>query len=259
APSCGGRSWRTPGRGTCGSCATGWSAPCSWPTASWTPPTSSPRRRPPRAPPPRRTAPSPSPPPSPRSCARPPSPPWSASRGTRARRPRRWPSRARGCTGCWRGETMCRNETVVAPRDMTKPPKSMRRCCLWAVRGLPCTPAAAAMPRTIPHPHAMRIGRFFALGLAVLSAPLLAGCDTDVTGTVPTEELVFVRQAPGSPALEAQQITFWAVKGVSQQVDLPYVNGYDCMEFKLSAASLLRRPDGTLLQNGDSVQITIRV
>lgn len=154
---------------------------------------------------------------------------------------------------------MCRNDTVVAARDMKESLKSMRRAGLGWVRGLPCSPGAYAMPRTIPHPHAMRIGRILALGLPALFISLLAACEGELIGPVPTEELTFIRQAPGAPALEAQEITFWAVKGVSHQVELRYVNGHDCVEFKLNPASLLRRPDGSLIQNGDSVQITIRV
>jgi len=153
---------------------------------------------------------------------------------------------------------MCRNETVVAPRDMTDSRKPNLRVCLRSVRGLPRATRAHATHRTIPPPQAMRIGRILALGLTALVLPALASCE-DATGPVPGDQLTFIRQAPGSPALEAQQITFWAVKGESQQIELRYVNGYDCVEFRLDGASLLRRPDGSLIRDGDSVQITIRV
>lgn len=72
--------------------------------------------------------------------------------------------------------------------------------------------------------------------------------------------------APIDPAyvpLVAGDTSFWAVKGqpldvvVRFQPVQPGATGDRLIEFQLGAESLLRSPDGVLLQDGDSVRITI--
>jgi hypothetical protein len=97
------------------------------------------------------------------------------------------------------------------------------------------------------------------LACALLLTPL-AGCD-DPSGSriVDEDELIFIRQAETAPALEFTEISFWAKRGQNAEVRMPYVNGYDCLRFKVPGNALDRYPDGTQFQNGDSVRITIRV
>jgi hypothetical protein len=97
------------------------------------------------------------------------------------------------------------------------------------------------------------------LACALLLTPL-AACDSPSDAPVVDEdELIFIRQADTAPALEYTEISFWAVRGESQEVRMPYENGYDCLRFKVPGNALERYPDGRLFEEGDSVRITIRV
>jgi hypothetical protein len=96
-------------------------------------------------------------------------------------------------------------------------------------------------------------------------APLLASCDR---ATLPVEraedQLVFLRAAPGAPPLAALHAQFWAVAGVTRQVEIRYVNqgvyaGDKCLEFTVPGNALLALPDGHRVQPGDSVLITVDV
>jgi len=92
----------------------------------------------------------------------------------------------------------------------------------------------------------------------------LAGCGGDggvdtPPRQVPENRLIFIRQAENAPALAAREATFWAKAGENAEVRIRYVNGDNALEFKIPGNGLLRRPDGTAFQRGDSVQITIRL
>lgn len=90
--------------------------------------------------------------------------------------------------------------------------------------------------------------------------PALASCG-DPSGPksgVEPGDLVFIREAPGTPPLTTNDTTFWVTKGDGQEVELRYTNGHDCLEFKIPGDGLLTRPDGTPIRDGDRVQITIR-
>lgn len=98
--------------------------------------------------------------------------------------------------------------------------------------------------------------------LLVLAGALLAACgdgSTDPPGqTVPENELVFIRSAAGAPPLVTTDTSFWVKAKDGREVRIPYVNGQGCLEFKVPGDALLRRPDGSAIQSGDSVRITIR-
>jgi hypothetical protein len=98
--------------------------------------------------------------------------------------------------------------------------------------------------------------------LALAAVLVLAACDDPSSETppvLPENQLVFLRQAADAPALAAQTATFWARADDNAEVRIPYVTGESCLEFRIPGGGLLRRPDGTAFQRGDSVQITVRV
>lgn len=117
-----------------------------------------------------------------------------------------------------------------------------------------------------PHtPRSMRSTRSHPLVPALLAAAVLLGaCDRSPTG-VPGDRLVFIRAAADAPHLAATEVAFWAVKGDNREVEIRYVplpgqsSGERCLRFRVDGDALLRRPDGSLIREGDSVRITIRV
>jgi len=107
----------------------------------------------------------------------------------------------------------------------------------------------------------MRSNRLIRLLLLAFPAALAAcespsGDDGDLR---PGEELVFLRPAPGTPPLETYDTSFVAVAGEDHEVRIDYTDGAECLRFELDGGSLLRRPDGTRFEAGDTVTIRIRV
>jgi hypothetical protein len=73
---------------------------------------------------------------------------------------------------------------------------------------------------------------------------------------VPEQELnilVFT----SSNAVPVKQASFWAVRGQNRKLELDYADGEEFLEFEVRNRSLLRRPDGTLFQEGDSILVTV--
>jgi hypothetical protein len=97
--------------------------------------------------------------------------------------------------------------------------------------------------------------RLFACALLIGA---LAGCDSP-SGPVDGSHLIFIRQADSAPALEVTELSFWVTAGQGKEVRMPYVNGHECLRFKVPGNGLYRYPDGTPFEEGDSVRITIRV
>lgn len=101
------------------------------------------------------------------------------------------------------------------------------------------------------------------LALAVAALALACGDGTGPDRTKETDELTFLRFSANAPDLAQTTVTFWAVKGQDRRGRLYYVtplNSPDTAEFmtfRVRDESLLRRPDGTLFANGDSIEITI--
>lgn len=75
-------------------------------------------------------------------------------------------------------------------------------------------------------------------------------------GPVPEANLKILRFESAN-AVTVKQASFWAVKGQDRELEMRYADGQDFLEFQVDAQTLLRRPNGTLFQNGDSVQITV--
>jgi hypothetical protein len=102
----------------------------------------------------------------------------------------------------------------------------------------------------------------FLLAAAALAA---AACDGDgPTGSnggngVPESQLTFLAPRPGGPALATTTASVLAVKGEDAELEIEYVTGEDFLRFRLDDESLLRRPDGTPILDGESVLITATV
>ncbi len=106
----------------------------------------------------------------------------------------------------------------------------------------------------------------------LLLAPLAAAqaCD-DGTITLPEDpgvaedSLTFVQFDPSVLPRITREASFWAVRGESREIRMRYApenpgeEGEEFLEFEVDDESLLRRPDGTLFAEGDSILITVRV
>lgn len=115
-----------------------------------------------------------------------------------------------------------------------------------------------------------RSKHFFAIALSSVLLGTLAGCGSDSVispdGEIRTaEQLRFLRPAVDAPALANPTLSFYAKRGVDREAFMYYQSrpgrsdSTVFMRFKVSASSLDRRPDGSVIQMGDSVLITIRV
>jgi hypothetical protein len=100
-----------------------------------------------------------------------------------------------------------------------------------------------------------------------LAAALLALACSDTSGppgTVPTGQLHFVLQGATAPALVSDSASFYAKVGEDRRLELYYRGqagdtGEAFFQFEVHGSSLLKRPDGTSFQPGDSILITVAV
>lgn len=103
---------------------------------------------------------------------------------------------------------------------------------------------------------------------ALLLAGALWGCGSDGTtstaaDTRTADAMHFLRPSSTTPPLSSTSVSFYAVRGQDREAFLyyrPKAGTSDSslfMRFKVPGASLDRRPDGSLIQMGDSVRITI--
>lgn len=116
------------------------------------------------------------------------------------------------------------------------------------------------------------------LCIGALLALSVAGCDIQSLLVPPDDEApvvdalaqvsedpVFVRFS-SDVELADTAASFWAVKGENREVTLRYVDdehedepGDQFLRFRVPDESLYRRPDGSLMQEGDSIQISVSV
>ena len=106
--------------------------------------------------------------------------------------------------------------------------------------------------------------RFVAAALALL----LFGCGDNTGpggGGRPDAELRIVRQDTLAPPLMATAVSFWAKVEDGREVRLHYQGatpadtGEEFLRFEVPGDGLLRKPDGSAFQVGDSIEITITV
>jgi hypothetical protein len=103
----------------------------------------------------------------------------------------------------------------------------------------------------------------FITGITIIALAALAACGGDSTGprqiTKPTTDLHFLRLSATAPQLQSTVVSFYAVKGQDREIRVRFKNGEDYLRFRVFANSLLQRPDGSAIANGDSVLITITI
>jgi hypothetical protein len=88
---------------------------------------------------------------------------------------------------------------------------------------------------------------------------------TPADSTASQDSLHFLRPAATAPALGERQVSFWAVRGETREVRLTYrarpgaTDSVEFARFRVEDRSLVNRPDGTPIAQGDSVLITLQV
>ncbi len=108
---------------------------------------------------------------------------------------------------------------------------------------------------------------FALLAAALLSSALACSSSTEAVPPIPADSLSFLRLAQTAPPLCADTVSALFTKGVDQEIALEFPetgdindcpgNTEDFVRLKLDAQSLLRYPDGTAFQTGDTVTITL--
>lgn len=88
---------------------------------------------------------------------------------------------------------------------------------------------------------------------------------TPVDSTAIEDSLRFLRPAADAPALGEREVSFWAVRGETREVRIMYraaagaADSVELVRFRVEDRSLVSRPDGTPIADGDSILITLRV
>lgn len=89
---------------------------------------------------------------------------------------------------------------------------------------------------------------------------LTAACSGDGAGPddggVPEGDLIFLR-LDSANAVTVRTASFWAKRGEGRVLRMFYANGEELLDFEVRDNALLRRPDGTLFQQGDSILISV--
>ena len=102
--------------------------------------------------------------------------------------------------------------------------------------------------------------------LVVIAAALILACsDSAGPGGVPNPDLHIVQQDTLARPLVAMRDSFWAKVGDGRELHLYYQGatpadtGEEFLRFEVAGDALLRKPDGSLFQAGDSILITVTV
>lgn len=102
--------------------------------------------------------------------------------------------------------------------------------------------------------------------ITVLGAAAVPACgDNTGPGGRPDAELNIIRQDSLAPPLLTTQASVWAKVGDGRELHLNYQGatpadtGEEFLRFEIPGDALLRKPDGSAFQPGDSILITITV
>ena len=108
--------------------------------------------------------------------------------------------------------------------------------------------------------------QFLSRLIAGFTAAVLLACgDNTGPGGRPDAELHFVRQDALAPPLVSNQASVWAKVGDGRELHLNYQGatpadtGEEFIRFEIPGDGLLRKPDGSAFQVGDSILITVTV
>jgi hypothetical protein len=110
--------------------------------------------------------------------------------------------------------------------------------------------------------------RLASLCLAAAALSVLSCTDStspDSSDTRDATDLRLLTAPYGTPSLAKTQVSFYAVRGRAGGVDIWYhakpgsTDSLKFLEFRVGAASLATRPDGSTIAAGDSVLITLTV
>jgi hypothetical protein len=98
--------------------------------------------------------------------------------------------------------------------------------------------------------------------LLICSAAALLSCsDTSGPSGVPDAQLHIVQQDTLAPPLDSTVARLWAKVGEGREVRIGYQppadTGEDVLRFEVPGDGLLRKPDGSAFQPGDSILITV--
>ena len=100
----------------------------------------------------------------------------------------------------------------------------------------------------------------------VAAAAAVLACNDNVgPGGVPNTQLHIVRQDTLAPPLVATKDSFWAKVGDGREMHFNYQGatpadtGEEFLRFEVPGDGLLRKPDGSAFQTGDSILITITI
>ena len=126
------------------------------------------------------------------------------------------------------------------------------------------------MPERRSTRYARRPIAMLTMAVGVALAAACGGGDAtapppDSTTTKPESDLHFMHASDSAPPLAQKSITFYAVRGQDREVRLYYharagsSDSTEFLRFRVRSGSLVQRPDGTPIANGDSLPITITV
>lgn len=112
-------------------------------------------------------------------------------------------------------------------------------------------------------------GDRWSVTVLVTAAVLATACNDSSgpngTDTLPEDQLDFVPISATAPPLATLDTSFWAVRGEERTLEMRFAGqggpgtGSRFLELEIEDESLLRRPDGTLFAEGDSIEITVSI
>ena len=103
------------------------------------------------------------------------------------------------------------------------------------------------------------------LFVAVAVAALIGCSDNSGPGGVPSTQLHILQQDTTAPPLVATRDSFWAKVGDGRELHFNYQGanpadtGEEFLRFEVPGDALLRKPDGSAFQAGDSILITVTI
>ena len=98
--------------------------------------------------------------------------------------------------------------------------------------------------------------------LLICSAAALLSCSDSTAPGRPDAQLHILREDPAAPALDSVVARVWAKVGEGREIRIGYQppdTGEDFIRFEVPGDALLRKPDGSAFQPGDSILITLTV